>query len=216
MVAYRRYPRRMRRRRKVAWYNKKYSAGQLAVKAWRATRYLKGLVNSEMFHNEITTSASINNTGTVYSLTNISQGDSTTTRTGNSILVRNLLKRIRFTKNASATTTFVRCVLFQDKQQVGDTSPAITDLLASATVDAPLNLNTLGRFKILYNKTIVLNTNSPQWHKESYHKMYTHVRYNGTAGTDIQKGGLYIMFISDQPTNAPTLDMWLRLGYHDN
>ena len=47
-------------------------------------------------------------------------------------------------------------------------------------------------------------------------KLWTHIRYNGTADTDIQKGGLYILFISDQASDYPTCDYQTRLGYHDN
>ena len=39
-----------RRRRRTPWYNRKYSTAQIARAAWRSAKYIRGLVNSEMFH----------------------------------------------------------------------------------------------------------------------------------------------------------------------
>lgn len=215
--SYRTFRKGRRGRRRPSWYNRKYSALQLASKAWRATRYIKGLVNSEMFHKDTSFSNTIiSSSGYVQPLCSIAQGDTTGARTGNSILVRNLLLRIRWSKDGAASTTVGRFILFQDKQQVGDTTPAVTDILEAADVDSPLNLSSSGRFKVLMNKTINLTTYNPIYHKETYRKLYTHVRYNGTGATDYQKGGLYLLFISDQPTNTPAVDLYARLGYHDN
>lgn len=217
-MPYRRRSYRGRRRRsKQAWYNRRYSAKDLALKALRNTKYIRGLVNSEMFHKDFTTSAyGISSAGVIFQLTEISQGNTMGTRTGNSILLRNLSQRLRLTKNTSAVTTVVRVILFQDKQQVADTQPTIGDVLQSTSVDAPLNANNFGRFNILTSKVIVLDSNRPMYHKESFRSMFSHVRFNGTASTDISKNGLYVMFISDQPTNQPTLDYYSRLSYRDN
>lgn len=217
-MPYRRRSYRGRRRRsKQAWYNRRYSAKDLALKALRNTKYIRGLVNSEMFHKDFATNAAqIYNTGSVYALTEISQGNTMGQRTGNSILLRNLSQRIRLTKSTSANTTVVRMILFYDRQQVSDSYPTLANLLQSVSVDAPLNSDNFGRFKIVTSKVIVLDSNRPMWHKESFKSMYQHVRYNGNASTDIQKNGLYLAFISDQVTNVPLLDIYTRLSYRDN
>lgn len=217
-MVYRKNYRRRSRRSRRAWYDRKYSAKDLALKALKNTRYLRGLVNSEMFHNDdsVTANAVNSTTGIVKHLTDIAQGDSDTGRTGNSILVRSLLNRVRFKINASATTTIVRFMLVIDTQQVADTTPVMLDILQLQDVDAPLNKENAGRFKVLMNKTISLTTNNSQYHLEKFLNMYHHVRYNGTASSDITKGGLYFVALSDQTTNTPTLDGWWRLGYHDN
>lgn len=188
------------------------------MKALKNTRYLKGLVNSEMLHNDDSITANVVNstTGLVKHLSDIAQNDTDTGRTGNSILARSLLHRFRIKMSASATTTIVRMMLVIDTQQISDTVPVVTDILQLADVDAPLNKENAGRFKVLLNKTISLTTNSPQYHVEKFFNLYHHIRYNGTATSDIQKGGLYFMALSDQTTNTPTADGWWRLGYHDN
>ena len=49
--------------------------------------------------------------------------------------------------------------------------------------------------------------------------MRSHVRYNGTSSTDIQKNGLYLIISSDQSdasTTEPLVDYVVRVNYHDN
>lgn len=208
---------RRRRRGRTAWYNRKYSTAQIARAAWRATKYIKGLVNSEMFHHDKGADAqAVPSTGSITHITDIAVGDDAGSRTGNSILLRNMLKRIRFTKHASATTTFIRYMIVQDTQQVGDTTPAITDVLEYADVDSPMKLGSSGRFKVMLNRMVALDTNRLTFHKETFSKLYSHIRYNGNASTDIQKNGIYLILISDQLTNTPSVDWYFRLGYHDN
>lgn len=189
----------------------------IAQQAWNATKYLKGLVNSEMFHHDKGSDATaISTTGVITHLTDIEVGDDVGKRTGNSILLRSFLRRIRFTKHASATTTFIRMMIVQDKQQVGDTTPAISDILEYVDVDSPMKLGSAGRFKVMLNRMIALDSNKPTYHRETYRKLYSHIRYNGNAAADIQKNGIYLVLISDQATNTPLTDWYVRLGYHDN
>lgn len=217
-----RYARKsFRRRRRAPWYNKKYSAVQLARKAFRGVRYLKGLVNSEMLHLDTNFSAaSVLGSGAVSHLTAIAQGDTSAGRTGNSLLLRSLSYRFKLEINSSVTSnTTVTMIIFQDTQQVGDTSPAATDVLAQANTYSLLSTLTAGRFKILKRKSYLLTPASggrPAIEQKGFMKLYSHVRYNGTASTDIQKNGLYVLFISSESTNTPTVNGTFRIGYHDN
>lgn len=43
-----------------------------------------------------------------------------------------------------------------------------------------------------------------------------HIRYNGSASSDIQKGGIYMMVLSNEATNGSSFTYNLRLGYYDN
>lgn len=208
---------RSKRTKNQAWYDKRHSARSLAVTALKNIHYIKGLVNSEMYHFDRTeTAVAVPSTGSILNLVSIAQADTAVTRTGNSILVRNILRRIRFTRNAAATTTVVRYMCFIDTQQIGDTSPGVTDVLEAADVDSGLSISSSGRFKVLSNNTVMLHANMPMHHKEVYKSIYHHIRYNGPASTDIQKGGIYLLVISDQAVNTPTLDLFSRIGYHDN
>lgn len=222
----RRYYRRRRtyrrRRRNVPWYNKKYTPLQLAQKAISGVRYLSGLVNSEKFKHDMTSSSTITRTGTMLHLTNIAQGDGDGQRTGNSIFVRNVGIRFSILYNTSgASAQRVRMMLVIDSQQVGDTLPSVSDVLdVAGTASAPLsflNDQTVGRFKVLKSRmyTVYADKNNivSQWNINLRH----HVRYNGATATDIQKGGIYLLMVSSEDnTNPPAVERNIRVAYHDN
>lgn len=218
-----RYNRRRNfRRKKSPWYTRKYNAQQLAVKAWRGVKYIRGLVNSEMLHKDTSFApgSTIPANGVVNSLVSISQGDTDSGRTGNSILARTLSYRYRLEINPSVTSnTSVSIFIIWDKQQLGDTNPVVGDLLASLRPEALINLSEAGRFKILSRKNFILTPvtgGTPAREVKGFHKFYKHIRYNGSASSDIQKNGLYVVLIHSESTNLPTITGTFRLGYHDN
>lgn len=217
----RRYKRRYNRRRynRRPRYTTMGAAGFLAKKAIRGVRYLKGLVNAEKYHLDTVVSGAISTTPSVTHLTAIATGDGDGARTGNSILMRGLSFSMTWNMNASATNTWIRMVLVQDTQQIGDTTPAFTDIFdsGSSNIINLLNKNTLGRFKILRDKVISFSSNSKtDYSKKGFIRFYNHVRYNGTASSDIQKMGLYLLFVSNEATNTPTVSSVWRVFYYDN
>lgn len=217
----RRSSRRTRRRGKAPWYKRRYNAMQLAAKAAKGVWYLKGLVNSEVFKRDTPIPNSLINdsTGYVLNCQPVPIGDGTGMRTGNSILVRRLLVRVRLSKASAPTSTYLRMFLVQDNQQITDTVPAIADLIETpGDIDAPLSAALAGRFKLLASKTILLTNDKPSYHMEKVYSMRHHVRFNGASGTDVQKGGIYLMVFADQATasNYPSIDGHVRLSYHDN
>lgn len=208
--------------KKKSWYNKKYNALQLAAKAWKGVRYIRGLVNSEMLHKDFAYSAgtTINGTGFVTHLTALGQDDTSSGRTGNSILLRNMNYRFKLEVNASVTLdSSILMLIFMDTQQISDTAPVITDVLTTSTPESLLALGTAGRFKLMSRKTYILTPATggrPALEIKGYFNIQKHIRYNGTASTDIQKNGLYIAFLSSESTNTPTIVGSARIGYHDN
>lgn len=208
-----------RYKKKPAWYNRKYNAMQLAAKAWKGVRYIRGLVNSEMFYKD--TTATIGGAqSNITSLTDIAVGDGTSSRTGNSILLRSVYIRGFVELNPAVTLdTRITIALVQDKQQVSDTSPTVAQMFTSTTdAQSTIQRDTgIGRFKILWRKTLVLtpgNNNAQLLQK--YIKLYSHIRYNGTASSDIQKNGLYLVQINSESTHFPVATFNCRVGYHDN
>lgn len=223
-MPYRRYykKRRYTRRKKAtSWYNRKYSIAQMASKAIKGVNYIRGLVNSEKFKHDISGSQSIGYNGTVTSLVGITQGDGDGARTGNSIYVRSISMKGSIERNsAGSAIQKVRIMWLIDKQQVGDTVPAASDILdTTGSAIAPLSLlndTTVGRFTILKSRLYNVTSDKPcvtlNWNMSMRH----HVRFNGSTTTDIQKGAIYMLVISDAATNLPTLDRFIRVSYHDN
>lgn len=210
---------RRRRYKKKSWYNKKhcYSARDVAISAMKGVKYLKGLVNSEVHKLESDIGASVSDSGSITHLTPITQGDSTANRQGNSVLGKYLTCRGILTKHASATATQVRCMLFRDNQQVGDTSPGISDILQSTPyINSMLSSTTVGRFTKLYDKLVFLSSNKPSGQFVINLAVKSHVRFNGSASSDIQKNGLYLVLVSNEATNTPSVDAQARFGFYDN
>jgi len=204
-------------RRKTPWYRKKYDAMSLAAKAAKGVWYLKGLVNSEMLHNQGLGNSTISSSGNMLLLNGMAQGDTSSGRTGNSILMRNVHLRLGFTQNAVATSTYYRVMLVLDTQQISDTTPAVTDVLETASPWSPLATASSGRFKIWKSWLFSTDDDKAQTKILQLYKSFRlHTRYNGSAGTDIQKNGLYLLTISDQATNVPALFYSWKVGYHDN
>lgn len=214
----RRYTRRRRRYRKKNPYVStaaKYAG--MAYTAYKGVKYLKGLVNSEKHFRDFNSATSIDDSGQIFVFTTIAQGDDVGDRNGNSILVKGLFGRLSFDKHASATSTYIRVIFFREDQQVADTAPGVTDVLETSAFDSALNLDTRGRFKILKDMVVTLdsakNTNA---FKKFNIVINKHMKFNGSANTDIQKGGLYMLMISNEATNTPTIGAKVRISYHDN
>jgi len=199
-----------------------YSAYSNRAAIWEAINKLRGLVNSEMYkYDQSQTSLQLTNSGGTLHISSVAQGDGDNARTGNSLFARcvNIKGILRFNSASSKLYQPCRLMVVQDSQQIGDTSPGVTNVLESATTYGHMNSDTVGRFKVLYNKVFNLNTganvsipftiNLPMRH---------HIRYNGTAATDIQRGGLYFMYMSNESvsTDQPYMDYECRLSYHDN
>ena len=199
------------------WSKTPQTPRQLALQAYKGVKYLKGLVNSEMFHRTNSGSTTTSSTGTMTLLNGFSQNDTDNGRTGNSVLMRNVLIRLVFTQNATAISTQYRVMIVLDTQQISDTNPSVTDILESANPLSTLKVGNAGRFKVLKSWMFTTDDTKSQTRVINYYKnMQMHTRYNGTADTDIQKNGLYLVTICNQATNTPTMDFYWKVGYHDN
>lgn len=214
------YRRRRSSRRRSPQYTTMGSAYHLAKQASKGVWYLKGLVNSELLKSDDVGSGTLATTGTVINLCTIAQGDSDANRTGNSILVRSSDLRLKLSRDISVgnATQLIRVALVMDSQQIGDTDPTHAQIYAGTGPLTHLNADSAGRFKILWSKIFTLdNVDTFVKYTKWYKKMRHHVRYNGGSGTDIQRGGLYLVMSSDQTSSGfPSYEFSHRLSYHDN
>ena len=187
-------------------------------KLWRNFKYLKSMINVEKKLHSLTASINPSSTGTITHVTQIAQGDGQGNREGNSIKTTYFGFRGRCSLNASASNTFLRVMLIRDTQQQSDTTPAISDVLENVSVSSFLNPETLGRYTVLFDQTYSLESAGSTGSRtiEFNKKLNSHVRFNGSAAGDIQKGGLFLIFLSDHPTNTPGLAYEARLRYVDN
>lgn len=209
-------PRFRKRSARSGWMKYGAKAGGLAYSAWRGVKYLRSLINVEHQKIDFTVGTAASTTPVITHVTAIAVGDAEGARTGNSILAKYLYLKTNVTLNTSANFDRVRVVVVRDKQQIADTAPTYTDVYESVSPQALLEKDTVGRFDILYDKLINLDAQRPSASWDHYIRLNSHVRYNGTASTDQQKGAIYVMYVGTQATNTAAFGFNGRLMYIDN
>lgn len=203
--------------RRKPWYDKKYSAFDLGVKALKGVKAIRRLINVEKKYCDTTSSTAMSTTPVVVSLNQLATGDGPEQRDGNSIKPQYLVVKTASFPSTSAGQTEARFVIVRDTQQIADTTPAVTDVFDSADIASLRNEANKGRFQILFDRQwITTSTQSRPMLINTNVRLTGHIRFNGSAGTDIQKGGLYVMYWSNQATNTASMDMKCRMFFTDN
>lgn len=195
----------------------------LATKAMKGVNFVKGIVNAEKKYNDVTQTGAVDYNGSVVALSAVSQGDTSSTRNGNSILAKGLQVRYQvFPDMTAANQTRLRMLIFQDTMSLG-TIPSPGDVLenvgASTAPQSPYKyINaTQYRFKILYDKTHNISNVSNGHTVDEKFIVNDHIKFTGTTGTDEGRNMLYSLVISDRVTTlTPYLNMTTRLSFYDN
>jgi len=196
----------------------------------------------KLFDNTATVANLSKSDGPAYStlLNNVVGGSSESQRDGNIIF----MKRMKFKfaiapKNlpgAGSTLSdnrecmvMVRVLIVMDTQTISDTTPALSDVIASSLsndlpIISPQTILQQKRFKILYSAVRMCEIG------RNYHvlgktiKLSKEAIYNGTAATDIQRNGIYLFAwyndygvpVNTSGTNdGPRFTYWSRLEYTD-
>lgn len=177
---------------------------------------LKGLINAEnhMFDTQLMFSPP--NTGTVFYLSNIGQGNSNGTRIGNSILAKYLHIQLSVKNNSLATGTVTRVLILCDKTNSG-TLPAASDILTQVQPQSPLKEINADRFVTIYSWLVgTSNVGNTTEVDDSFRRLNFHIKYNGALSTDNGVNSLICLMISDQGTNTPNIVGNIRMGFYDN
>ncbi len=195
-----------------------------AQRALAMAKYLKSIVNVEFkVINNLGTADAISTTPVITQLTNVGQGDTTSTRDGANMKLVSLSLYYFIDQHATATNTQFRVMVVHDKQ-TNEAIYAAADLLADVTAgDAIVSHRTLDnthRFQVFYDKVHRLNdvgfTNIPvvKFNK----KLQLKLRYDGSAAdiTDLTSSSLSLLFVSSEATNTPTITFSCRLRFVDN
>jgi len=204
-----------------SWYNKKYSALQLASKAMAAVKYIKGMINCEKkYIDTVTNGTAIDYGGVVANLSAISQGDTNSNRNGTSILAKDVYVQLYASCHGSAGATLLRVVIFVDKMCQG-TLATPADILSQVSTNyavlQPRNQNTLPRYQILADRRVTLSSDGNDVKSiKIYRKFMKHIRFTSTASTDEYSNQICMLLISNEQTNTPTVYGVQRVGFYDN
>lgn len=201
-------------------YTKKkpVSTRQVAEKALSIAR--KAVSTEETKFNEIgPISATLDNTSDVSLVTAIPVGTGPTDRIGNKINVIGFNFNYWFVKGSGAAA-LARIVLVHDTQQVSDsTGPGWTDVFSSTQTHGLRNmLTTNKRYKVIYDQCHALNAAYPSTSLVKKFISFKHpVLYNGTASSDIQKNGVYLLTQCNEATASAPLFLYnIRTLYKDS
>lgn len=202
-----------------SWYNKKYSVGDIAMKAWSAVKYMRTLINSErkLYTLQVAPAVQTYN-GNVIQLTNIAQGDQQDQREGRSILINYLQLRGLFTKGTG--NDVLRYMIVRDKYQAG-TAPAVDQILTTIGTSlapyAPLEPSFAGRFEVLDTGMVTFSPDKPTVLFKKFIRLNKHCKWQTVAsGGGTMAGHIYFISLNNTATNGCTVEFVSRVGYRDN
>lgn len=192
----------------------------IARQAWKGVMQIKRMINVEYKHHVVddTGTAVTNNGANFDDLCVIPQGDGETNRDGVSIKPINFVMRYLMTQHASATNTLIRLVILRMKTE-NDTAPTFADIFPATPLLKPKIQDKRFNSKILYDKYFTLCDTGQAIRAGTISlKLFGHINYDAsdTTGDDKEAGGLYLLAISNEATNTPTLAYHMRLTFTDN
>jgi len=184
----------------------------------------------ELKHNDTAASITPATTGTFQLLNGMAVGDTDVLRDGNDANATSIQWRMRVVGDVDAIAAgwCIRHIIFWDSQANG-AAPALADVLDLTTITtgvlAPYNRNNQKRFKIIEDKSFVLNPTlatsgttpitavlSLRQMSHGKRSLSRQVKYIGTGATiaSIGTNSLYSVMISDANTDAPVVQMGYR------
>lgn len=183
----------------------------------REVNFIKGIVNAERHFTDVDAGASPDTGGTVILISPIGNGTDNNQRIGLSVLGNYLRIEGSWKLNPEGTNpTVMRTIIFCDTSNQGVT-PDPSDLLEIVDVNGPKNVINQKRFSVLRDIKVGLSPNGNEVvNKKIYIKTRWHVKFSGDLSTDTKENNIYILHISDQTTNLPTVSMYTRFAFYDN
>lgn len=218
----RRYGRRGRRRygkpRRAYGQSKLGYTLSVASKALAIARFAKSALNVEYKVHDTNPSGTQSTTTTYTLLNGLGQGDTGESRDGDKVRYKSLLIQGQWKRNTSATTTNIRCYLVIDKQTNGLQPDANSIFEADSDPFSLRNATYMKRYAILKTWVFTLNDDYDQKNIKAYIPLDMVTWYSGTGSTvsAIRNNSVYLVMVSDQPTNTPSYDLHTRMRYIDN
>lgn len=197
----------MYRRRRGFRTGRGRTTRSLATNALRLARRNTRLVGKPEFKfiEETPAYTNVIDTGHVKQLTDIDQGDTASTRTGNTVRIKSFWIKwycIYDTDNLP-TISWLRIMFFIDTEQRG-TAPGNSDLLGSVTIQGFKNDKYKRRFVILYDRTYWMDGAERKiLMGEWYHRFNMLSDYADSQGSNPIGNHLYMFVMSEDPVNGP-------------
>lgn len=205
------------RRKRRNWMKTGARVASIAYDAYKGVQFIKSIVNAEKHYYDNTGTVTATNAGTITCLNNIAAGVDVMNRIGNSILAKRISGAVTCELNTTGSNAqFVRVMLIQDILNQG-IDPTLSELLqnTSDVITSPINVDNTPRFWVLYNKVMVLDDYNLIRYRKIFKRLNFHIKYSGTSNA-YGHNSVYLVVLSDEPTNGPAFTYDLRLAYYDN
>lgn len=176
-------------------------------------------VEIKYYENSLTPT-SVAGTGSLALVSSIDGGFGESERLGNKIYMRHLFARTSFTINAAATQTFVRLIWILTAR-LGNNTPVIGQIFQSTTATdsylSPLNHDNSDAFTILADIMVQLSINGPMCVvRKTFRRINQNAKYISTTGSSgFDQGNIWLVAMSNEATNTPTIRSYNRIGYTD-
>lgn len=222
-MMYKRYrKRRYKKKGRFGGYGRFMSnAGKTAATALTALKIaktVKDMVNVEYKYKDFNADTTIDNTWDIGMINIVPQDDTATGRDGDSIRMKSVQIEGTATINPSATTTQVTFAIVQWKNPNSSNLTAL-NVFANNGFNSLRNAQKMSDYRILYKKKLALSINGTRSiNFKMYKKINLQSKWTGTTGsyTECMKNGLWVLIISSEATNTPTVEYEGRIRYIDN
>ncbi len=211
------------RRPRTRWQNYSIGGQQLYKDVNYLTKkvsQLSGLLNTEFKKIDNSANGTVSTTAGIVLLNGLAKGDDFDTRDGRQVRMKHLTLDLTFFQSgAAADITFMRIIIFVDKQ-ANEATPVVLDYLQVSNMVSRINLDNRHRFYTLFDRVVTMsNTGQKLGQLHFKHSMSTLVTFDdGNAGTiaDITTNAIYLLLVSTEGTNLPNATWFTRIRFLDN
>lgn len=185
----------------------------------RKSKNRKGMrvaLNKQPKFTDLAFGATVSTIAAQAGLVAVTQGVDILNRIGKRIYPRNLAIKATFTASTAlvgTTASAIRFLIVQDLQQIPGTSPAISDVINPATVEAQRNFMYLSRFRIIRDIKVKVDTYNPTVIYTDNIKLNGVIEFASPLATDWSKNGIFLMYVSNNSVNPPTMAWSSRLQF---
>jgi hypothetical protein len=190
----------------------------LAKRTASGLNEIRKLINIETKFHRVAAGPTVSTTGQVAALSNIAQGLNYTDRVGDSIKLQSIEARFKCIMNTASNGTALRILILRDLYQQG-VDPTLAQVLEQTGPLEPRNFLLRDRFSILVDELVYMSNAGDTGTVLEYHIPHEgHIKYIGTTAASASNGfgSLYLMMVSDEGTNIPTVSYNIDFYYTDD
>jgi hypothetical protein len=158
----------------------------------------------------------ISSTPSFYSLTGTNNTTTDVGRVGDRVAITNV--QLKITALKADTTNIIRITLIQWFPDDSIDAPNLAAIYASSSAPwlSPFNHDNNKKFRVLYDKTCIMNVDMPQCYREVNAQRFPMRYLQYQAGSPNGNGMVYLALVSDSTASShPSIDFTARFDFFD-